>query len=74
MRGDDRERYAARLRHLCRLIKRDRLGFCPINGILVLLPVSAADPKNRTRRDRRGLPVGPDRSVRRLAACAARCW
>ena len=32
--------------HLCRLIKRDRLGFCPINGILVLLPISAADPKN----------------------------
>ena len=34
------------MRHLCRLIKRDRLGFCPINGILVLLPISAADPKN----------------------------
>jgi hypothetical protein len=42
----DRERYAARLRHLCRLIKRDRLGFCPINGVLVLLPVSAVDPKS----------------------------
>ncbi|MGZ3390675.1 MAG: type VI secretion protein IcmF/TssM N-terminal domain-containing protein, partial [Isosphaeraceae bacterium] len=46
IRGDDRQRFAARLRHLCRLIKRDRLGFCPINGILVLLPISAADPKN----------------------------
>ena len=34
------------LRHLCRLIKRDRLGFCPINGVLVLLPVSTADPKS----------------------------
>ena len=42
----DRDRYAARLRHLCRLIKRDRLGFCPINGVLVLLPVSTADPKS----------------------------
>ena len=47
IRGNDRQRFAARLRHLCRLIKRDRLGFCPINGILVLLPISAADPKNR---------------------------
>ena len=46
IRDDDRQRFAARLRHLCRLIKRDRLGFCPINGILVLLPISAADPKN----------------------------
>lgn len=45
-RGEDRERCSARLRHLCRLIKRDRLGFCPVNGILVLLPVTAADPKN----------------------------
>src|SRR5262249_22554484 len=42
----DRERYSARLRYLCRLIKRDRLGFCPINGILVVLPISAADPKS----------------------------
>lgn len=42
----NRDKYAARLRHLCRLIKRDRLGFCPINGVLVLLPVSMADPKS----------------------------
>jgi hypothetical protein len=47
IRGDDRQRFSARLRHLCRLIKQDRLGFCPINGVLVLLPISAADPKNR---------------------------
>jgi IcmF-related N-terminal domain len=47
IRGDERERYSARLRHLCRLVKRDRQGFCPINGVLVLLPISAADPKSR---------------------------
>lgn len=47
IRVDEREQYSARLKHLCRLIKRDRLGFCPINGILVLLPVSSADPQNR---------------------------
>ncbi len=47
--AEDRERYSARLRHLCRLIKRDRRGFCPVNGMLVLLPVSAADPKSRPR-------------------------
>src|SRR5205807_6868667 len=37
--------YKARLRHLCRLIIRDRQGFCPLNGLLVLLPITAADPK-----------------------------
>jgi len=42
----DRERYRARLQHLCRLIRRDRRGFCPINGILVVLPITAADPKS----------------------------
>jgi IcmF-related N-terminal domain len=46
IRGDDPQKLGARLSHLCHLIKRDRLGFCPINGILVLLPISAADPKN----------------------------
>ncbi|WP_165219111.1 type VI secretion protein IcmF/TssM N-terminal domain-containing protein [Aquisphaera insulae] len=43
----DRQKYLARLRHLCRLIRRDRLGFCPINGVLVVLPISAADPRSR---------------------------
>ncbi len=41
----DPEPYKARLRHLCRLITRDRQGFCPVNGVLVLLPITAADPK-----------------------------
>ncbi len=34
---------SARLHHLCRLIVRDRRPFCPINGILVLLPMASCD-------------------------------
>lgn len=34
----------ARLAHLCRLIARDRGGFCPINGVLVLIPAAVTDP------------------------------
>jgi hypothetical protein len=44
----DPEPYRARLRHLARLIARDRLGFCPINGVLVVLPISAADTQADT--------------------------
>ena len=33
----------ARLKRLCRLIARDRKGFCPSNGILVVLPVTCSD-------------------------------
>lgn len=44
-RSVDPEPYKARLRHLCRLMARDRHGLCPINGLLVLLPITAADPK-----------------------------
>jgi hypothetical protein len=37
------ERCTARLRHLCRLIVRDRRPFCPANGILFLVPYAGAD-------------------------------
>jgi IcmF-related N-terminal domain len=40
----DAEKYATRLRYLCHLIARDRRGLCPINGVLVVLPISAVDP------------------------------
>jgi hypothetical protein len=33
----------ARLRHLCRLIIRDRKGYCPVNGLLVVVPFSATE-------------------------------
>ncbi len=42
----DFERYSSRLRHLCRLIARDRGGLCPLNGVLVILPITLADPGN----------------------------
>jgi hypothetical protein len=35
----------ARLQHLCRLIVRDRQPFCPVNGVLLLLPIAATDTK-----------------------------
>ena len=37
------ERSSARLRHLCRLIVRDRRPFCPANGILFLVPYAGSD-------------------------------
>jgi hypothetical protein len=33
--------YTARFKHLCRLIVRDRRPYCPINGILALVPLAA---------------------------------
>jgi hypothetical protein len=44
-RAVDAEPQKARLAHLCRLIRRDRLGYCPINGVLLVVPVTAADPE-----------------------------
>jgi hypothetical protein len=41
----DGETHLARLNHLCRLIVRDRQGFCPINGVLLLLPITTADSR-----------------------------
>ncbi len=40
----DSEKFVSRLRYLCRLIARDRQGFCPINGVLIVLPITAANP------------------------------
>lgn len=37
------ERTESRLRHVCRLLVRERRPYCPINGILLLLPVTSAD-------------------------------
>lgn len=41
--GDVLERTTSRLRHLCTLIARDRQPYCPVNGLLVLLPFAASD-------------------------------
>lgn len=37
------ERLTARFKHLCRLIMRDRRPYCPINGVLLLVPFSASE-------------------------------
>jgi hypothetical protein len=37
------ERQSARLSHVCRLLVRDRAPYCPLNGVLVLLPLAATD-------------------------------
>jgi hypothetical protein len=39
----DTERQTARLKYLCRLLGRDRRPFCPVNGILLLLPLAACE-------------------------------
>ena len=41
---------ATRLRHLGRLIARDRRPYCPINGILLLIPVSATNTDHSATR------------------------
>lgn len=35
-----------RLRHVCRLLARDRRPYCPVNGILLLVPLAATDNAN----------------------------
>jgi hypothetical protein len=39
------ERIKGRLKYLCRLISRDRQPYCPINGLLLLLPLGCSDTK-----------------------------
>ena len=70
--AEEGERYSARLRHLCRLIKRDRQGFCPVNGVLVLLPVSAADPKSRPRDVAEACQSDLTEAFGELSGCGAR--
>jgi hypothetical protein len=40
------EELSGALAHLCRLIRRDRQPECPLNGILVLLPLGGTDTKD----------------------------
>jgi hypothetical protein len=39
----ERERLSARLRHLCRLIASSRRPYCPVNGILLVVPLGATE-------------------------------
>jgi hypothetical protein len=47
--GDAQARGTARLKYLCKLIRRDRRPWCPINGLLVLVPWAAADGDETVR-------------------------
>src|SRR5262249_49091368 len=43
MGADEQARETARLRFLCRLIRRDRAPWCPANGVLLLVPWAATE-------------------------------
>lgn len=43
------ESISRRLKHLCKLLLRDRRPFCPINGILLLLPYAATGSESEAR-------------------------
>jgi len=45
-RAVDSKKYAARLHYFCHLIARDRGGLCPVNGVLVVLPITLANPES----------------------------
>jgi hypothetical protein len=46
---DALETDTARLEYLCSLIARDRQPFCPVNGILLLIPFGASDNEELAR-------------------------
>jgi hypothetical protein len=48
-RPEEVESLKEQLRHLCGLIVRDRRPFCPVNGILALLPYSATNDDSLAR-------------------------
>ncbi len=41
--AEEQARETARLRFLCRLIRRDRSPWCPVNGVLLLVPWAATE-------------------------------
>lgn len=46
---DERVRQTRRLRYLCGLIRRDRRPWCPVNGVLVLVPWEATESDDAAR-------------------------
>lgn len=52
------ERLSARLKHLCWLILQQRKPYCPINGILLVLPFAATE--NETKANQTGLVCRQD--------------
>jgi hypothetical protein len=47
--ADAQARGTARLRYLCGLIQRDRRPWCPINGVLLLVPWAATETDDSTK-------------------------
>jgi hypothetical protein len=47
--ADAQARGTDRLRHLCSLIRRDRRPWCPINGVLLLVPWAATESDESTK-------------------------
>ncbi len=43
------ETLTRRLKHFCNLLRGDRRPYCPINGILLLLPYAATDSESEAR-------------------------
>jgi hypothetical protein len=43
------EQLSARLQYLCRLIARERKPYCPVNGVLLLIPMSATTDDDDAR-------------------------
>ena len=54
--AEEVELFTGRLRHLCSLISQARAPYCPINGILLLLPWSATEQGQRLLRRPAALP------------------
>lgn len=46
---DDRELQLRRLRYLCKLIRSERQPWCPLNGVLVLVPWAATEVEETAR-------------------------
>ena len=64
-RTEEVESLRERLRHLCGLIVRDRQPFCPVNGILALIPYTATDDDSLARQA--GIASHLDVSTARMA-------
>lgn len=45
----ERSRQVRRFRYLCKLIRRDRRPWCPVNGALILVPLAATEADDTAR-------------------------
>ena len=57
---DDRDLHLRRLRYLCRLLRDERRPWCPLNGVLVLVPWAATESDDTARNAARVLQAELD--------------